>query len=106
MEITGAGTAGPFSKRIMDIAKGDVVEVWAAGFPQRKAKATVLVISGTGQSIAVSFDAKPPFQIHDGWALSNPDRGQTLFAMRQESGSWREMLQGRLFEIAKTVKSE
>lgn len=81
---------------------GDAVLVWPAGHPERKAEARVQVISANQRSIAVSFPDKPPFPIHDGWAI-HPAHGVMLFALREDAqGPWREMLQGRLFEMEKT----
>jgi hypothetical protein len=87
------------NNRYMDLVKGDIVNVWAAGQPARKARATVLIVSSNQRSIAVAFEDKPPFQIHDGWVIHR-EHGLTMFAGRDEpAGPWREMLQDRQFEI-------
>lgn len=86
----------------MDLVKGDIVDVWPAGKPHPKARATVLIISSNQRSIAVAFGDKPPFQIHDGWVI-HPTHGLTMFATRADAaGLWSEMLQGRQFEIEKS----
>jgi hypothetical protein len=50
----------------------------------------------------VAFEDKPPFPIKDTWVI-HPEHGITMFAKRDEpAGPWREMFQGRQFEIEKS----
>lgn len=80
---------------------GDQVIVFPEGKPERKARATVAIISANQRSIAVGFDERPDFVWGDPLSMAiHPHFGIMLFASRpQPSGPWIEMMGEERFQV-------
>lgn len=80
---------------------GQHVRVFPHGSPEQTAIGTVSLISGNQRSIAVAFDAMPPFAFQRCMPLVgiHPEQGIILLAYRHAVGPWIELAGGGHYEI-------